>query len=169
MIPAILLTILDPSLGRLDFASLSDQTSMEMLTSKLTEDTLAWFRDENGSFLDTCEWDGVTCDDAHNVTCLEYNGYALELHGELSLSYLPNKIEECIITNNYVWGTIQTGCLPHTLKLLDLSANDSMTGTVDQGNPTSDGFHQFDGIDQKITRNKLERGKIDGMAKVFHQ
>ena len=131
MIQNLLFTALDPSLGRLDFASLSEQTSIEMLTAKLTEDTLARFRDDNGCFLDICDWHGITCDDAHNVTCLEYNGYALELHGELSLSFMPNKLEECIITNNYVWGTIQTEFLPHTLKFLDLSANDSMTGTLD--------------------------------------
>ena len=57
----------DPSLGRLDCNSFSDQTLMEMLIDGLDEKSKQKYRDNKGTYLDVCEWSSVTCDEFKRV------------------------------------------------------------------------------------------------------
>ena len=68
------LTSVDPTLGRLDYDSLTDQALMEMLIHGIDEDYIDEFQDENGNFFDVCEWYSITCTDSR-VTRICLNGY----------------------------------------------------------------------------------------------
>ena len=57
------LLAVDPSLGRLDYESLSDQALMEMLIDALPTEEKAMFKDANGNFQDVCEWTNMDCTD----------------------------------------------------------------------------------------------------------
>ena len=50
-----ILCAIDPSLGRVDYDSLSDQSHMEFLIEATPEDRKRAFQDANGCFLDVCE------------------------------------------------------------------------------------------------------------------
>ena len=66
----------DPSLGRLDYASLSDQTRMEIMFSELKE-PLHWaIHDHNFEVRDACDWTGVKCDSDGNVTYFKFDTFA---------------------------------------------------------------------------------------------
>ena len=52
----------DPSLGRLDYSLLSDQTLMEILIDGFDEKTKKRYQDERGMYLGVCEWPSIKCD-----------------------------------------------------------------------------------------------------------
>ena len=65
-----LLTI-DPSLGRLDPMLISDQALMEIVFDDITLQEEAggnFNRNDNGDWIDVCDWPEVECDDLENVT-----------------------------------------------------------------------------------------------------
>ena len=64
------LMCVDPSLGRLDYESLSEQALMEMLTDGMDEGGKSGCKDDTGNFLDVCERRGVGCVNSrvHSVT-----------------------------------------------------------------------------------------------------
>ena len=57
----------DAALGRLDANSIDDQSSMELCFEGLTSASKARFTNDQGLFLDVCEWDYIACDDAMHV------------------------------------------------------------------------------------------------------
>ena len=57
-----LLVSVDPSLGRLDYSLLSDQTLMEMLIESFDDETKKKYQDGQGMYLDICEWPKIKCD-----------------------------------------------------------------------------------------------------------
>ena len=63
----LIFVTIDPSLGRLDYDSLSDQARMEIFVSLMSQSAQEKFQDANGNFLDVCEWYGVECDAEGNV------------------------------------------------------------------------------------------------------
>ena len=60
---SILISSTESSLGRLDHDSLPHQALMEMVIEKFDDEAKEEIQNDNGEFLDACEWEEVDCDD----------------------------------------------------------------------------------------------------------
>ena len=149
-----LLLSADLSLGRVDYILLSDQTLMEMLIDGLDDETKKKYQDNNGIYLDVCEWSVVKCDDALNV--IEMQIFSEDISGLLDLCYVPPKVkvlyigqmpggeltwsvdltqlpcgmEELYLYNNQLAGVVDLTQLPGGMETLGLS-NNQLTGAID--------------------------------------
>ena len=57
----------DPSIGRVDYSLMSDQTLMEMLIDGIDDNTKNKYKDNDGIYLDVCEWACIKCDEDQRV------------------------------------------------------------------------------------------------------
>ena len=140
----------DSSLGRLDYDSLSDQARMEILIDGLTAESKKYYKDDNGNYIDVCDWRGVSCDtEGHIVKISRLDLYIsgsvdlafipphvicfgmdfLQSTGTLETSKLPRKIQEFDISQNKFHGTVEMAGLPDCLEELNISSN-AFTGSV---------------------------------------
>ena len=119
---------IDSSLGKMDPSMLSDQARMELAVTGLTDESCEEFRDNEGVFLDACEWVATKCDSDGNVTglCLETTYW-----GTLCLDFFPQSLNDIRIScNGNLTGTVDTALLPPRLTVLHLDDN-SFIGSVD--------------------------------------
>ena len=145
----------DSSLGRIDKASLSDQTLMELVVDGL-KGYKRILQDEHGIYLDVWEWPDIECNPENQVTKISYydlTGGELALdflpplikqfqvvcfsedesskvHGTLNTSKLPSNLESLILSNNKFYGTVDMTTLPANLTSLGLIRNE-FTGSCD--------------------------------------
>ena len=117
----------DPSLGRVDYSLLSDQTLMEMLYGGFDEETKRKFQDKEGMFLDVCKWVGVKCDANERVVEIKHQG---RIRGSLQLSRLPSEVTCINISRNDLEGSIDLSNLPPNIEQIHLERN-HLTGSVD--------------------------------------
>ena len=125
-----ILVSVDPSLGRLEYSLLSDQTLMEMLIEGFDDDTKKMYQDNHGMYLDVCEWSCVTCDDEQRAT--EISMLSNSVNGSLELRHLPPKVQFCNIfsfSSNRLTGEIDSAQLPRGMKSLTL-INNQITGEI---------------------------------------
>ena len=131
----------DPSLGRVDYASLSDEVLMEMLYD-CTDDS-----DPEGDqidFSDICEWEVIVCED-DRVTHINLNGdeftlrqfrfefipplvvcfkaHCANLHGTLDASVLPRNLEIFKVHENALHGSVDLLSFPRKLKKIKIAVN----------------------------------------------
>ena len=143
-----------PSLGRVDYGSLSDQTLMEMLIEGFDEETKRKYQDEHGIYSDVCEWPGITCDlddrvveiqikTRHVIGSLELcyvppevklvrinSRGGSKMTGSVDLTRLPKRMNLLILNNNRLTGKIDLTRLPPVMECLNLSLN-QLTGEID--------------------------------------
>ena len=77
----------DPSLGRVDYSSMSDQTLVEMLIDGFDDETKKTFQDSEGAYLDVCKCSGVECNDYERVIEIYVNN--ANVSGSVELCYIP--------------------------------------------------------------------------------
>ena len=125
----------DPSLGRLDYDSLSDQALMEMLVTHIEDDDIDDIKDANGNFKDACDWKYVECVDGR-VTVIDFDGRLFEPDEQFPFEFIPSCVEEISMEACYLEGTVNTWMLPRGMcDGLFLNAND-LDGSLDfQGFP----------------------------------
>ena len=112
---------IDPSLGRLDYESLSDQALMEMLITPLDFEDKKSFQDENGNFSDVCEWDYVVCKDDRVI---EFDSCGLSFgKDQFPFQFIPPLVDFFRISPSKVRGTLDTSHLPSSLTIFDVSKN----------------------------------------------
>ena len=126
------ITTVDPSLGRLDYDSLSDQTLMEMLIEGFTDFGKAQrYQDKNGSYLDVCEWPFIKCDANENVTEVFFSINLTQSRGStIDFGFLPRRVTKVISAETAFQGTLNTAQLPPGLLEIDLEMN-GFSGSVD--------------------------------------
>ena len=123
-----LLLTADPSLGRVDLRSLSDQTLMELLIEGSQEDSKKQYQCADGTYLDVCEWETVNCDEDERVVSVNFEDNAPS--GSLQLGYLPQKVEFVDFSHNRLTGTVDFMAVPEGTEWLYLEYN-RLTGSVD--------------------------------------
>ena len=126
-----LLLSVDPSLGRVDYSLMSDQTLMEMLIEGFGDETKKDYKDGEGMYLDVCEWSGIKCDDNERV--IEIDIVKDDLSGSLELCYFPPKVNMVTISprsKSNMTGSVDLTQLPEGLQVLDLR-NNNLTGEID--------------------------------------
>ena len=112
-----ILPTMDPSLGRVDYSSFSDQTPMEMLFEGFDEDSQKKYRDKDGMYINVCKWDCVECDDNGRVVKLTVRRY---VSGSLNIRYIPPKVKLFDISSKQLKGTIDYAEFPESIEILYL-------------------------------------------------
>ena len=151
MSPAMFFTAVDPSLGRLDYDSLSDQACMEILTAGFTplqKERVGLIRSalkKDCPYKDICEWVGAVCDEEGRVTKIRLKDYTdmsideliakyssqntREKH-RINLEYIPKSVTSFVIEGLACLGTCVMADLPRGLKVFDVRQA-ALDGTFD--------------------------------------
>ena len=152
--------------ARVDPLTLTDQTLMELLVGPMIPGNESFFKkgrmhnliilDSEGEFLNVCDWSGVTCDTAANVTeiqwyckspirgtfCLDLLPKQLRnlriiqrdvlrgLTGHFDTVALPRRLVEVSVYCNGFFGSFDCGGLPPQLEKCDVTKN-AMTGSLE--------------------------------------
>ena len=121
----VFLDAVDPSLGRVDRASLPQQALMEMLIEGITnKEEICGDADEP---TDIEEWKGVTIEDGQVV---EIAWHLFLLEGSFHLEWLPISVRKFLVRWNYkITGTLDCASLPISMKTLDIGFN-AFTGLI---------------------------------------
>ena len=128
------LNSVDPTLGRLDYNSLSQQALMEMVIGQLSAPYQNAFKDDAGNFLDIEHWYGVAMY-SDNVEEISWTfpfeeDYKRENHGRICLEWLPDTVRIFTIDNNYICGVLTCSKLPRSLRQL-YAQNNRFAGKLD--------------------------------------
>ena len=123
----VMLRSIDPSLGRVDFSSLPDQTFMEMLIDGFDDETKRLYQDSEGMYLDVCEWSCVKCDEFQSVVSIRDNK---AVSGSFQLRYIPPTVKDFQISQKKLTGSIDLAQLPESIEFLYLQQN-QLEGSVD--------------------------------------
>ena len=135
--PALICTDF-PSLGRVGYESMTEQTLMELLVGGVS--ILHNIQDEQGDFLDVNTWPGVKTNDIGNVVevrfppTIRFNAlegghgqfvsfYAIGPEGSMDLSWIPRFTKRFDISQVALQGTVNTAALPRQLEIFDISRN----------------------------------------------
>ena len=111
----------DPSLGRLDYGSLPDQTLMELLIEGMADKQKKFLQDDKGNFKDACGWYMHKCTD-DRVTHIYF--YEREMSWkQFPFQFIPPLVESFFVTLSSVRGTLDTAVLPPKLRMFDVSEN----------------------------------------------
>ena len=127
MYPAVFPLAVNPHLGRVDKSVFSDQSLMEMLIDGFDEGTKQRYKDDEGMYLDVCEWDCVECDDSERVVEICEIG---DVSGSLQLCYIPPKVQIFDMSRKELTGSIDITQISDDIKQLYLHGN-HLTGSVD--------------------------------------
>ena len=129
--------------GRFDFTNVPDQVRMEMLVAQMDGSEL--FKDDNGNFIDVCEWKGVECGEGEDVGIIHWGAESvitmrdanstpgseetawISPGGSIELDWIPPGVEEFCAVGQMLHGTLRTDRLPRVLLKLSLSGNE-LTG-----------------------------------------
>ena len=126
-----LLVAVDPSLGRVDYSLMSDQTLMEMLVEGFDDRTQKTYQDDNGMYLDVCQWWCIKCDADESVIQIRID--STKASGLLALCYVPPKVKALDIRSwgsSKITGSVELSRLPDGMESLYLDYN-QLTGSVD--------------------------------------
>ena len=114
----------DPPLGRIDKAFLSQQTLMELLIEHIeNKDKITT---EDGS--DIQSWNGIEYNEDGDVTRIDW--FCVGLHGEIDLQWLPSTITYFRISENSLKGSVDLSHLPTKVEDVLLEGN-LFDGTLD--------------------------------------
>ena len=116
------LLAVDPSLGRLDYDSLSDQALMEMLVNGLNTSCKNVFQDTKGNFIDVCDWPSIICDADERVT--EIRKFSWLCSGTIDFDFIPPNVTKIKLNyffeTAYIHGTLSTALLPRQIKAIEI-------------------------------------------------
>ena len=111
----------DPSLGKVDYSLMSDQTLMEMLFEGFDDETKKANQDNNGMYRDVCEWSCIKCDADERI--IEINIGSRNLSGSLELRYVPPQVKLLKISSwvkRQLTGSVDLTQLPEGMQKLYL-------------------------------------------------
>ena len=138
----------DHTLSRIDYALLNDQARMEIVIEGLNDASKALYQDDNSSYLDACDWEGIKC--GHHVGEVSDITFDEKIEGTLLLSYTPPKVKNLNVRSEKAQGTLDTSKLPEDLETLSIIRT-AMHGSVD-----------FTKIPEKVTGFTLKRSLFSG-------
>ena len=115
--------------GRVDFASLTQQTLLELVVDEITERYR--FQEEDEQYLSLIDWYGVTLNDNGEVLGINWSQRSLE--GNIRLEWLPPTLTDIDIGLNILQGSVTVQNLPRSLTEIDVNSN-QLSGTFDAEN-----------------------------------
>ena len=144
----------DPSIGRVDYSLMSDQTLTEMLIEGFDDEAKSKYQDCEGMYLDVCKWSLIKCDDDERVIQIKID--SRRISGSLDLCYVPPKVKVLNITSwikSQFAGSVDLTHLPDGIEDLFLQDN-RFTGEIDLQHLPEDMIHLY-------LQNNQFTGKID--------
>ena len=129
MLPMAILQVflcVDPSLGKVDKASLSNQILMELFIGSI--ENRGGICGHDGDVKDIGEWPGVALNESNDVTAIEWRDIGLA--GAFDPKWLPETVERLLLYDNAFSGPVDLTCFPENLQEIDLSGN-SLTGDIE--------------------------------------
>ena len=150
---AILLSSIDPTLGRVDRDAFSDQILMEMFIGGLAEETKQRYQAADGTYPDVCNWAFVKCDADERVIAIMKYGRST---GSLQLAYIPSKLKELHMGLQKLTGSVDLTQLPESMETLNLNGN-QLTGSIDLAH-----------LPGRIREISLCRNRLTGSADLTH-
>ena len=118
----------DPTLGRVDYTSLSDQMLVEMLIDGFDDESKKAYQDAHGAYLDVCACPGIKCDADGRV--IEINMHHSNIGGSIAFCYLPPQMKYISAEVNRLTGSVDITQLPDGMETFALSMN-QFTGELD--------------------------------------
>ena len=109
---ACCVSCVDPSLGKVDKASLPQQTLMELVLVTITDKEEICGPTEN--VCDIFQWEGVRLNENGNV--IEVNWFMRGLQGTVEVGWLPPTVERFNCSSNDLTGTLNLTSLPPPLR-----------------------------------------------------
>ena len=128
------LPAIDPSLGRLDYYTMSDQSLMEMLVDGMYISKKQRFMDSNGNFRDISEWKyslwnkWLTCEN-DRVTKIAFQDEKFTVK-QFPFEFIPGLVGTFIASRCNLKGTLDTSLLPRALRRLKITHSE-LTGSID--------------------------------------
>ena len=145
----------DPSLGRVDFSSMSDQTLMEIIMEGFNDRTKKEYLDIDGMYLDVCAWRCIECNDEQRV--IKINIHTPVVSGSLEICYVPLKVRVLSIrplwVNGNLKGSVDLDHLSEAMEELSLGRN-QLTGKVNL-------THLPGGMQRLLLNHNQLTGEID--------
>ena len=120
---------IDPSLGRVDMHSLTDQMRMEILVEGMVEVDKIRLQDENGNFRDVCHW-------GRDIECIKkrvmriYFSYRMFHAEQFPFAVIPPLVENFCVNGSNLHGTLDPSCLPANIIRFEASEN-RLHGSID--------------------------------------
>ena len=120
MLDIICLSADDTNLGKVDYASLSTQTLMELLIGDLRMRKKV--QNAHGEYKDIQEWEGLTFDDDDGSL---YNMYwnNAKADGTIDLKWIPPTLTAFSMMQNELSGTVETKSLPENMHFFNIMGN----------------------------------------------
>uniref|UniRef100_A0A7S4KSB0 Leucine-rich repeat protein n=1 Tax=Paramoeba aestuarina TaxID=180227 RepID=A0A7S4KSB0_9EUKA len=120
----------DPSLGKIDKTTMSQQTLMELLIDGITNKAIICGSAEDP--WNIANWEGISLNHSGEVTRIEWSWY--DPDGSLALEWLPSTVEKfevfhSIFSATWLTGTINLTSLPDLMESLSLYGS-NLTGEV---------------------------------------
>ena len=116
------------SAGKVDMASLSEQTMMELLLANVKNKEK--LQDIHGDYIDILQWQDLNFDEDGHVTCVEWNFSTPISAGSIDLRWIPLYMQTFSISQCEIGGRIDTNLLPQSLVFLNLRRN-RIQGTLE--------------------------------------
>ncbi|KNH04394.1 leucine-rich repeat protein [Perkinsela sp. CCAP 1560/4] len=113
-----------PSIGRVDYASMSQQLLMELVVNEIGDKSP--FLDENSNFHLLAEWPGVFLNDTGEVQAIDWCvGLTIDFgkHGTIHLHWLPATTSDVKISFGSLSGVLKTASLPQPIHTLVVTGN----------------------------------------------
>ena len=125
MLPLIFVSVESNHLTRVERASLSQQTCMELIFDGIYDKQ--FMQDVNGEIKEIQRWSGLVFTDMH----VQYITFPFRrLLGSIATKWIPDKVRGVNFTSNFLYGTICLVGLPNSLMFLAFTDND-LSGSVD--------------------------------------
>ena len=119
MLLSLEVTAIDPSLGRMDRSTLSQQALMELLIDGIRYKRL--FEENHKNYKDIAGWCGVTLSESGAVESICWGG--MNLDGFLDWQWIPRTVVSFDATSTFVKGSLDVAALPEGLETLYLAQN----------------------------------------------
>ena len=122
---APLLLVPNRASADINMTDLSDQTLMEALIEKTSDEFKKPFQHPSGRYLPVCRWPGVKCNGRRQVVKIDREAFPANDKGALlEIAYLPLHISNCCLPKDSdFYGTVLTQALPSSLRQFHIYSN----------------------------------------------
>ena len=118
----VIVTLLDTTLGRVDYNALSTQTLMELLICDV--EMKGRFLDDQDEYKDIDAWSDISFDEDGLLVDIWWSNALTISKGTMHLEWIPSTVRSFCAMRNDLHGTIETHRLPPSILFFNIMSND---------------------------------------------